>query len=257
MHILVLLRMVPDVVEELEVDAGGKALDAEFLRMILSETDDHALEQALLVKERSGGTVTAVGLDAAEMEDALYSALAKGADRAIIITDAGAGGSTRRAAEAFVQFTAEAGPSDLILTGTQTIDDLDGLVGPLVAHALEMPYLGTVTAVQPDTVAGKAVVVREYADAVRGEFEIPFPAVLGIQAAEKPPRYVPVAKVRAVRKSQKVDTFRARPAGSRQTWLEVVGMAKPEPATHAEMLEGDPEQVAETVAARLAARGLI
>ena len=46
MHILVLLKMVPDVVEELEIAPSGKALDLDYLRMILSESDEHALEEA-------------------------------------------------------------------------------------------------------------------------------------------------------------------------------------------------------------------
>ena len=70
MHILVLLKMVPDVVEDLEIAPDGKALDLEYLRMILSESDDHALEQALLLKERHGGKVTVLALDAPEVDDA-------------------------------------------------------------------------------------------------------------------------------------------------------------------------------------------
>jgi len=50
MNILVLLKMVPDVVEELEVAEGGKTLKDEYLRMIVSESDDHALEESLLLK---------------------------------------------------------------------------------------------------------------------------------------------------------------------------------------------------------------
>jgi len=51
---VVLLKMVPDVVEELDIAPDGKALDTEVLRMILSESSDHALEQALLLKEKHG-----------------------------------------------------------------------------------------------------------------------------------------------------------------------------------------------------------
>ena len=83
MNILVLMKMVPDVVEELEVSSDGKALDTEFLRLILSESDDHAMEEALLLKERHGGSVTVLAVDAPEVDDALFTALAKGADRAI------------------------------------------------------------------------------------------------------------------------------------------------------------------------------
>lgn len=258
MNILVLLRMTPDVVEELEVDAEGKALDSEFLRMILSETDDHALEQALLLKERFGGTVTAAGMDASEMDDTLFTALAKGADRAVKITGAETGGSTRAAASVFARLICGMPKADLILTGAQAIDDLDGLVAPLVAHALKLPYLGTVTQVAPDPTGRTAAVIREYSGGIRGEFEVPLPAVLGIQAAEKPPRYVPVAKVRAAMKTQKIEQALAPTmVDGGPPVLEVVAMAKPELTGHAEMMEGEPEEVAGRVCETLAARGLL
>jgi electron transfer flavoprotein beta subunit len=60
MDIVVPIKFVPDLVEELEIDASGVALDRRFMRLIPSEQDDHALEQALLLKERYGGTVTVV-----------------------------------------------------------------------------------------------------------------------------------------------------------------------------------------------------
>jgi electron transfer flavoprotein beta subunit len=67
MNIVVVLKMVPDVVEELELAEGGASLDADALRMVPSESDEHALEQALLLKERGGGQVTVVALDAPEV----------------------------------------------------------------------------------------------------------------------------------------------------------------------------------------------
>ena len=95
MHILVLLKMVPDVVEDLEIASDGRALDLDYLRMILSESDDHALEQALLLKERHGAKVTVLAVDAAEVDDALFAAAAKGADRVMKVVGCDAGLSTR------------------------------------------------------------------------------------------------------------------------------------------------------------------
>lgn len=261
MKIVVLLKMVPDVVEELEVAADGKALDPEFLRMILSERDNHALEQALLLKEKHAGTVTMVALDAPEVDDALYTALAKGADRALKITGAEPRLTTRAAAGLFTQAIASAPalwPADLILTGVQAIDDLDGLTAPLLAQRLGLPYLGIVSQVEVNSSAGKATVVKEYAGGVRGAFVSTLPAVLGIQAAEKPPRYVPVAKVRAAMKSYRIETMAAA-AGAEigAPPVAVLQMAKPEATEHAEMLEGPPEEVADKVIEILTARGVL
>src|SRR5512135_1781951 len=83
MNIFVLFKMSPDTVEELTVGADQKSLDDQFLRFKLSDSDEHALEQALLLKEKHGGSVTVVALDAPEIDDALFTASAKGADRVI------------------------------------------------------------------------------------------------------------------------------------------------------------------------------
>lgn len=259
MNILVLLRMVPDVVEELEVASDGKSLDTEFLRMIVSESDYHALEEALILKERHGGKVTVLALEAPEVDDALFSALAKGVDRAVKVTGADTGLSTNACAKVMAEvIRGDAGllDADLILAGTQAIDDLDGLIAPLVSYHLGLPFLGIVTSVACDTAAKTATVTKEFPSSVRGVFEIPLPAVLGIQAAETPPRYVPVAKVRAVMKSQSIASAVA-PAEAGVVLLEVVQLAKPEVTTHAEMLEGSPEDIAGRLCGILGERGLL
>jgi electron transfer flavoprotein beta subunit len=260
-NILVVLRMVPDVVEELEVAADGKSLDLEFTRMVLSESDGHALEQALLIKEHHGGNVTALALEAPEVDEALFAALAKGADRAVKITGTKEGGSTRETAHILARvISSEAGlmPTDLILTGTQAINDLDGLMAPLLAHELKLPFLGIVTCLVPDFSARRARAVKEYPRGVRGEFDVALPAVFGIQAAEKPPRYVPVAKVRAVMKAKKIDCVSITPTEKVDLSLvEVLEMTKPQPSTHAEMLEGSVQEISSTLCVILGKRGLL
>ena len=258
MNILVLLKMVPDVVEELEVAADGKSLNAEFLRLNLNERDNHALEEALLLKDRHGGKVTALALDAPEIDDVLFTALAKGVDRAVKATGVEPGLSTEAIAGVLAPALADLLPVDLIVTGCQAIDDLDGMIAPLVGHHLKLPYLGLVTKVEVDTATNRAVVTKEFASGVRGEFEVGLPAMLGVQAAEKPPRYVPVAKVRAAMKTQKIECV-ALPAQGEGGALgvEVLAMAKPEAAGHAEMLEGSPEELVGKVCEILAARGVL
>ncbi len=259
MNITVLLRMVPDVVEELEIAPDGRRLDEDSLRMILSESDDHALEQAVLLKECFGGSVTAIAPEANELDDALYAALAKGVDRVVKLAGLAAGGSTVALARAFagVLKGGTLPAADLILTGVQAHDDLDGLLAPLVAHHLGLPHVSIVTRVQAAAGAKTATAVREYPGGVHGEFEVPLPAVLGVQAAEKPPRYVPVVKVRAAMKSGRIEELDLSAAELPPAQLEVLRMEKPEVSTHAEMIEGTPEQAALRVCEILDARGLL
>ena len=259
MKILVLMKMVPDIVEELEVAGDGSSLDPEYLRFIVNERDDYALEQALLLKDRLGATVTVAALEAPEIDDVLHTALAKGADRAIRVSGIDVIAGTRaKAAALAATLPGIAGvlPADLVLSGCQAIDDLDGFVGPLLAGAIGLPYLGLVSRIQVDPAAGKAVVAKEYAGGVMGRFEVALPAFLGVQGCEKPPRYVPIAKVRAAMAAGGIEAVPAA-SGPAVTPLAVTAMAKPEAAGHAEMLEGSVRDVAERLADILAARGLI
>jgi len=61
MNIVVVVKLVPDLVEEIEIDGDGKSVDTTFMRLIINEPDDHALEQAIILKEREGGEVTILG----------------------------------------------------------------------------------------------------------------------------------------------------------------------------------------------------
>ncbi|MDR9452078.1 MAG: electron transfer flavoprotein subunit beta/FixA family protein, partial [Acidimicrobiia bacterium] len=79
MNIVVPVKLVPDLVEDLEIDDAGTGLDTSWLRLILNEVDEHALEQALLLKESSGGTVSVISLDGAGVDDMLFASSAKGA----------------------------------------------------------------------------------------------------------------------------------------------------------------------------------
>ena len=259
MNILVLMKMVPDIVEELEVGPDGKSLDLEFLRPIVGERDEHALEQALLLKERCGGSVTAMALESPDVDDVLFTALAKGSDRAVKVAGVETPPTTSEAAALLapvLRGLLDQKQVDLILTGCSAIDDLDGVLGAFLAERLGLPYLGIVTGVDVAADTGRATVLKEYAGGVHAEYGIALPAVVGVQAAEKPPRYVPVAKVRAVMKSGKIDSVSAA-APDEASLIQVVRMTKPEAAGHAEMIKGSPEEMALKVTDILSARGLL
>ncbi len=257
MNLFVLLKTVPDTVEELSVAADEKSLDAQWLRFKLSDADEHALEQALLLKEGQGGKVTVVAIDAPEVDEALFTAVAKGADRAVKLGGDWTGLQTCAAARLFVDFLKAEGalPADtLILVRSQAMDDLEGEIGPFLADELGLPYVGVVTGVQP--AAGCVAVTKEFAGGLRGEFTAPMPAVLGIQSAEKPPRYVPIAKVRAAMKSTQLAVVEPAPPAALAR-VEIERMYKPEAAGRAQMLEGSPDEVADAIVDVLSKQSLI
>lgn len=253
MNIAVLLNMVPDLVEELEIDASGTGLDTQWMRFVLSESDEHALEQALLLKDRHGAKVTALALDYGEADEALFSSLAKGADEAIKLTGSATVPGKQAAASAFKEALATLAP-DLILTGVFAIDDQDGHIAGLLAGLMDLPFVGVTRSVEP--VNGRVVVQKEYPGGLAAEIEVELPAIVGVLSAPQPPRYVPVARIRETRKTRTL-ADRQITAAAGVPKLTVRRMFKPEPAERAEMLTGSSEDVASQIVAILADRGLV
>jgi electron transfer flavoprotein beta subunit len=253
MNIAVLLNMVPDLVEELEIDASGTALDTQWMRYVLNESDEHALEQALILKERHGARVTVVALDYGEVDEALYSALAKGADDALKLTGLPASPGRPAAAAAFADALRDLS-ADLILTGVYATDDQDGHTAGLLAGLSDLPFVGVTRSVEPAD--GTIVVQKEYPGGFAAEIRVTLPAVVGVLSAPQPPRYVPVAKIRETRKTRKL-TERDVSLIESPPGPTIRRLFKPEPAERAEFLTGSPEEMARQIATILADRGLV
>ena len=253
MNTIVLMKMVPDTVEELDIDDTEKRLDDTYLRLIPAEQDEHALEQALLMKEKHGGSVTVLTLDLPECDDALFSALAKGVDKAIKITHGYEDIETGLLSKIYSSLISGLG-FDLVLTGTQAIDDVDGELGALLASSLNLPYVGVAVNIQHDTSNNSVEIVKELGGGLMASFESPLPLVVGIQAAENPPRYVPMMKVRKVMKTMKIETMDA-PEVEVEGRIEVVKLFKP-PETEAEMLTGSPEEIVKQLVKIFKDRGI-
>ena len=241
MHIVVTAKMVPDLVEELEIADNGTSLDMTWLRLIINEFDDHAIEQAIILKEKLGGEVTIVAPDVEGMDDVLYTAAAKGADRIIkLVGDFEEGVNNHALARGYCEVVKSLNPS-LVLTGVQANDDLDGSVGPYLGEYLGMSYVGYISGISID--GDIATVQKEYPGGLLADVEVKLPAVIGIQAAESPPRYVAVSKVRQTMKTVTIeerDITDLDLSGA----LEINKMFLAEAAERAEMLEGDEEEIA-------------
>ncbi len=258
MKIVVPVKQVPDLVEDLEVGPDGVSLDEDVVKYVLNEFDDHALEEALQLKEAGDDVeVVAVALDYGEVDQVLFTCLAKGADRAIKVSVSGDwdgapdGHTTARA----LASTLSGMEFDLVLTGVQAIDDLDGQVGPLLATLLEAPHVSVATHLNLSADGRALTVQQEYGAGITAELEVDLPAVIGVQAARETPRYASVSRVRQLMRSAELETASADVSTSGA--LRVERLFKPVSTTHAQMLEGSPEDVADAIAQLLADRGLL
>jgi electron transfer flavoprotein beta subunit len=255
MNIAVVVRQVPDLIEPLEIHSSGAALDLSSASFVVNESDDHALEQAILLKEAGGATVSVAALDFGEIDNTLYTAAAKGADRIIKLSFEGAPPSPRAAAALYAAALKSLSP-DLVLVGVQAHDELDGGLSPYLAAALGLPYVGVIRGVRPAAEAGTVAVCKEFPGAVMARLTVKLPAVLGIVGAEQPPRYVPVAKIRAAMKSARFEEQEATAPGATPS-VSICRLQPPASASHAEMLTGSEAEVAARIAKIFAEKGLV
>ena len=242
MNIIVFIKLVPDLVEELSIDESGKALDESWLRLIINEFDDHSIEQAILIKEREGANVTIITPDIEGVDGVLFTAAAKGADRLIKLAGGEESFSNNHIVARSVSSLLETLQPDLVLTGVQANNDIDGPIGPLLAEHLGMPYDGYISSVE---IKNDTVFVRkEYPGGLNASMEVSLPAVLGIQAAEQPPRYVAVSKVRQMMNTATIEEHSLDMSDVKGGPV-VQKMYLPEVSERATMIDGDEEQIAE------------
>ena len=254
MNIAVLLRLMPNQGDELELDDTGTDIDRDAVDMVINEFDDQALEQAVLIKEATGATVTAVGLRADGIDQALHVAYARGADR-LVAVEAGEIGpyDSRAAARALAQGIRQLAP-DLVLTGVQTPSDLFGQTVPYLAAALDWPQANVVVDVKLSD--GAAHVVQEYAGGRLGVLGLELPALVGVQSASSPPRYVSMTRLRQAMTGASAETVNVSAEASGEV-PTIASVGRPERTAGATMLSGDATEVAEKIAAVLREQGAL
>jgi electron transfer flavoprotein beta subunit len=254
MNIAVPLRLMPNPADELEIEPGATDIDRDYVEMVMNEYDDQALEEAVLVKEATGVTVTALGLGGEGIDEVLRTAAARGADRTLRI-DAGELDpyDTRAASAAFAAAIREVG-ADLVLAGVQTPYDVFGQLAPLLSATLQWPYADVVVGVTVQD--GSAEVMQEYAGGRLARLRLTLPAVVGVQSSTSPPRYVSMARLRQAMSDTTIETLSvAGPLDAAAS--RIVSLARPVSAGRATMLDGDAAAIADQIANLLREKGAL
>lgn len=249
------MKAVPDLAEEIELTPDGTDIDREYLTFVLSEWDAQALEEALLIKDAVGAEVVAVGLASdPDIDQSLYTALAKGADAAVRIGGDADETLTTGARAALLAGYLASEPADLVITGVQAADDIDGQLPPMLAALLDQPHVCVAISVEP---GDDGVVVRqEFAGGRIHVLSVNTPAVIGVQAARQAPRYAPITRIRQAMQAGGVREVAVDPVTAPPAPV-VRRMFRPEQTSHAQMLTGSADEVAEAIAGLLRDRGLV
>lgn len=198
MNILVCIKQVPDV-EKVKFCPETRTLVRDGVENVMNPFDRHALEVALMMKDKFGAKVTCISMGLPMAADVLKEAIAMGADDAALISDrALAGSDTLATSVTLAAAIKHLGQFDLILCGKQAVDGDTAQVGPEIAEHLGIPQI--TGALKLDFADDKFVAVRENESSVQ-TMACAAPLLVTVTKAEKEPRFASIKGKMKARKA--------------------------------------------------------
>lgn len=186
LNIVVLVKQVPNTTQ-VKIDPVTNNLVREGVPSIVNPFDMYAIEEALLLKEKFGGTVTVLSMGPSQAVEVIKHAMAMGADRGILLSDrAFAGADTLATSYTLSAAFAKLGHVDLILSGKQAADGDTAQVPAELAEHLGIGCLTYVSRIL-DIAEGKVTVERTM-DFAEVKAEVNLPAVLTLNKGINDPR---------------------------------------------------------------------
>jgi len=226
MNILVCVKRVPLTGGKITLTDDERAIQTRHLGFTVSPHEECGAEEAVRLIEQHGGASTVLTLGPPEAEEQLRDLMAIGVDSAIhLVTDGGEWDPQATAAAIADAIRRQPEPPDLILFGNESADAGGYQVAIRVAHALGMPCVTGVKAIEVD---GSTVRCEQEVPGGRDVYEAPMPCVVTVKEGINLPRYPSVpGRLRAKRKPLSADTPAPTPARLEMVRLKLpAGTAK-------------------------------
>jgi electron transfer flavoprotein beta subunit len=261
MNIIVLVKQVPDT-SEVKINRETNTLIRDGVPSIINPYDRYAIEEALRLREKHGGKVTAVTMGPPQATEALKEAVSLGVDDVVLLSDrAFAGADTWATSYALSQGIRKIGEYDLVIAGKQAIDGDTAQVGPETADMLGIPFVAYIRKIEH--VEGKKMVAERLMDEGYDVVETSLPALITVVKEINEPR-VPSLKGKMKAKNLKVTAWTAADIGADVNKLglkgsptQVVRIFPPAPRGNREILSGSIEEQVAAVAKKLKEQSLI
>ncbi len=251
MDIIVLLKQVPATESLIEIAADSLSIKTDAVKWVINPYDEFAVEEALRIKEKSGGTVTLLCAGTDKAQEAVRTAMAMGADKGMLINDPAVAGADGLGIAKALASAIRNMPHDLILAGQRAVDDDNYLVGPAVAELLGIPNISLVVKAELEekkirctrTVEGGTVVL-----------EAPLPALLTTQRGLNEPRYASMMGIMKAKKKP-IDTKSLSDLGLKEEdvapKVKILKMTPPPERKAGRIIEGDSPQAKADALVRL------
>ncbi len=245
MKICVLIKQVPDKDSPLTIADDHLSLDDNNITWVSNESDNYALEEALIIKETHEGEVVACTLGKESAGQVLKDAMAKGADRSIFISDPKFDSLDILSLAKIIASALKEENFKLILSGLQSDDQGNSQLGLLIAELLNMSHATLVmgTGILNDSTIK---VKRELESGWFQWTELTLPASISIQSGINSPRYATLKGIMMVKKKT-VDDVTASDISSDalETNVSINKIYVPDKTKETQFIEGSPEEISE------------
>ncbi|UFJ39131.1 electron transfer flavoprotein subunit beta/FixA family protein [Brevibacillus humidisoli] len=183
MNILVVVKETFDTEEKIVIQDGKISDDG--VEFIINPYDEYAVEEAIKLKEEHGGEVTVVSIGPDRVESRLRTALAMGADKAVLVDDESLFGDEYTTAKVLAAVAQKVG-FDIILAGQMAVDSGAGQGGPRLAEELGINHVSTAVKLE---VNGTSVRVERDIEGDLEVVETSLPILITAQQGLNEPRY--------------------------------------------------------------------
>ena len=255
LNIVVCIKQVPETTE-VQFDEETGRLKREGVAAIINPFDEYAIEEALRLKEKHGGTVKVITMGPPWAADALRDAIAMGADEGWLATDRVFGGADTWATSlTLAKCIEKMGPYDLIICGLKTTDGDTGQTGPEMAEHLSIPHVCYVSEIKE--LKSRNVTLRRNLDEGVETLEAKLPLLLSVGKDINQPRLATLrgrlaAKKAEIRKITNQELgMDPKSLGLDGSFTRVVKIFTPPPPVGGEVIEGNPDELAEAIFRRL------
>ena len=255
MHFVVCIKQVPDTMD-VQIDPETNTLQREGVAAIINPFDMYAIEEALRLRERMGGSVTALTMGPPQAKSALREATAMGVDEAILVSDrAFIGSDTWATSYTLSMALRKIGHFDLILCGKQAADGDTAQVGPGIAAHLDLPqitYVRRINEISPGYIVAERM-LEEGIEVLKGEL----PCVLTVVKEINKPRMPSLKDIMTARKAtitqwQAADIECDREKlGLNGSLTKVVKIFTPPARSSGEILTGEPVDMAQALVEKI------
>ena len=261
MNIIVLVKQVPDTAE-VKINRETNTLIRDGVPSFINPYDMFALEEALRLREKHGGKVTALTMGPPQAADALKEAVSLGVDDVVLLSDrAFAGADTWATSYALAMGIRKIGQYDLVIAGKQAIDGDTAQVGPETADMLGIPFVAYIRKIEQ--IADGKMTMERLMDEGYDVVQASLPCLITVVKEINTPR-LPSLKGKMKAKSLKVTPWTAADIGADLSKLglkgsptQVVRIFPPAPRGVREILSGTIQEQAATVIDKLKERSLI